>query len=79
MYACGDSGGACLLVYGAALQKNRVLAAAAGVKPSGLPVLALGLLSGMFYTNRFDKIDCFCPDIFMERDTEKVRMPLYFP
>lgn len=61
VYACGDSGGACLLTYGAALQKNRVLAVAAGVKPSGLPVLALGLVSGMFYTDRFDKIGLFLP------------------
>ena len=61
IYACGDSGGACLLTYGIAMQKDRSLAQAAGVKPSDLQILALGLVSGMFYTNRPDKIGLFLP------------------
>lgn len=61
IYACGDSGGACLLTYGVAAQKSPALAKAAGIKPSALPIRALGLVSGMFYTNRFDKIGLFLP------------------
>ena len=61
VYACGDSGGACLLTYGIAMQKSRALAQAVGVTPSDLPILALGLVSGMFYTNRLDEIGLFLP------------------
>ena len=61
VYACADSGGGCLLTYFAAMQKNPELAAAAHMTPSGLPLRALGLISGMFYTNRFDKIGLFLP------------------
>lgn len=61
VYACADSGGGCLLTYFAAMQKNPELAAAAHMTPSDLPLRALGLISGMFYTNRFDKIGLFLP------------------
>ena len=61
IYACGDSGGACLLTYGVAAQHAPALAKAAGIQPSSLPVKALGLVSGMFYTNRFDEIGLFLP------------------
>ena len=61
VYACGDSGGACLLTYGVAMQKDQSLAQAAGVTPSDLPIRALGLISGMFYTNRLDQIGLFLP------------------
>lgn len=61
VYACADSGGGCLLTYFAAMQKNPELAAAAHMTPSALPLRALGLISGMFYTNRFDKIGLFLP------------------
>lgn len=61
IYAVGDSGGACLLVYAAAAQKSQMLANAAQITPSALPLRALGLISGMFYTNRFDQIGMFLP------------------
>ena len=61
IYAAGDSGGACLLVYTAAAQRNSRIAKAAGVIPSTLPLKALGLISGMFYTNKFDQIGLFMP------------------
>ena len=61
VYACADSGGGCLLTYFAAMQKNPELATAAHMTPSDLPLRALGLISGMFYTNRFDKIGLFLP------------------
>lgn len=61
IYGVADSGGACLLTYAAAMQKNKKLAAAAHVTPSTLPYQALGLISGMFYTNRRDKIGMCLP------------------
>ncbi len=61
VYACADSGGGCLLTYFAAMQKNPALAEAAHVTPSNLPLRALGLISGMFYTTRFDQIGLFLP------------------
>lgn len=71
VYACGDSGGACLLVYGVAMQKSVPLAEAAGVKPSHLPIRALGLISGMFYTNRRDKIGLFLPKYLYGKNYKK--------
>lgn len=61
IFAVRDSGGACLLVYTAAAQRNSRIAKAAGVIPSTLPLKALGLISGMFYTNKFDQIGLFMP------------------
>lgn len=61
VYAVADSGGACLLMYFAAMQNNRELADAAQIAPSQLPLRALGLISGMFYTTGFDKIGLFMP------------------
>ena len=50
VFLCGDSAGAWLCVYLAAMQRSAALSQAAGVVPSSLPVRALGLISGMFYT-----------------------------
>lgn len=75
IYACGDSGGACLLTYGIAMQRSTALAQAAGVTPSDLPVRALGLVSGMFYTNRLDQIGLFLPRYLYGRHYKKVLCP----
>ena len=61
VYMVGDSGGACLITYANAMQNDMHIAKAAGVKPSDLHVNALGLISGMFYTAKFDKIGMFLP------------------
>lgn len=61
LYMVGDSAGAYLIVYALAMQKSPFLAEAAHITPSTLPVRALGLISGMFYTRRFDKIGLFMP------------------
>ena len=59
VYLVGDSAGAYLMVYSVAMQRCPSMAKAAGVTPSGLPVKALGLMSGMFYTRRHDQIGIF--------------------
>lgn len=61
VYVVGDSGGAYVITYTVAMQKNKALAEAAHVKPSSLKVKALGLISGMFYTNKLDNIGMFLP------------------
>lgn len=71
IYAMGDSGGACLLTYTVAMQKSKALADAAGVSPSSLNIRALGLISGMFYTTKFDKIGLFLPKYFYGKDYKK--------
>lgn len=71
VYMAGDSGGACLITYANAIQNNTNIARAANVTPSGLRINALGLISGMFYTSRFDKIGLFLPKYLYGRDYKK--------
>lgn len=61
IYGVGDSGGTMLLTYCAAMQNNAEMAAAAQVSVCPAPLQALGLISGMFYTNRFDQIGLSLP------------------
>ena len=61
IYGVGDSGGAMLLTDCAAMQNNAEMAAAAQVSVCPAPLQALGLISGMFYTNRFDQIGLSLP------------------
>lgn len=60
-FLCGDSAGAWLCVYLAALQGSPALRETAGVAGSRLPIRAIGLQSGMFYTTKRDKIGLFLP------------------
>lgn len=71
VYMVGDSGGACLITYVNAMQNDIHIAKAAGVKPSDLHVNALGLISGMFYTSKFDKIGMFLPKFLYGQDYKK--------
>ncbi|MDO5402036.1 MAG: alpha/beta hydrolase [Eubacteriales bacterium] len=71
VYMVADSGGAYLAVYTAAMQKAPSIAKAAHVTPSGLKLNALGLISGMFYTTRFDKIGLFLPDFLYGKGYKK--------
>ena len=73
----GDSGGACLITYANAIQNSTNIARAANVTPSGLRINALGLISGMFYTSRFDKIGLFLPKYLYGRDYKKTPFAKY--
>ena len=77
VYMAGDSGGACLITYANAIQNNTNIARAANVTPSGLRINALGLISGMFYTSRFDKIGLFLPKYLYGRDYKKTPFAKY--
>ena len=67
-FLCGDSAGAWLCVYLAALQNSPALREAAGVAGSRLPIRAIGLQSGMFYTTKRDKIGLFLPPSIYGKD-----------
>ena len=77
VYMVGDSGGACLITYTNAIQNNRKIAQAAGVRPSDLKVNALGLISGMFYTAKFDKIGMFLPKYLYGKNYKKTSFCKY--
>lgn len=77
IYGVADSGGAYLLTYTAAMSKCRTLAKAAHVKPHKLSFRAIGLISGMFYTNRFDKIGMFLPAYLYGKNYKKGRFAPY--
>lgn len=77
VYMVGDSGGACLITYANAIQNSCKIAKAAGVKPSGLHVSALGLISGMFYTTKFDKIGLFLPKFLYGKNYKKTPFAKY--
>lgn len=64
---CGDSAGAYLCVYLTAMHKNAAMARAAGVPQLKPDIAALGLISGMFYTTRFDNIGIFLPNMVYGR------------
>ncbi len=61
IYGTADSGGAYLLTYIAAMSRNKELAHTARTPQPPIQFQALGLISGMFYTTRFDKIGLFLP------------------
>lgn len=71
VYASGDSGGACLLTYTTAMIKCKDMAEAAKVKPAKIDIKALGLISGMFYTNKFDRLGLFLPKYLYGKDYKK--------
>ena len=77
VYMAGDSGGACLITYANAIQNSTNIARAANVTPSGLRINAFGLISGMFYTSRFDKIGLFLPKYLYGRDYKKTPFAKY--
>lgn len=61
VHMVGDSAGAFLTLYTAAIQRNPMLARTAGVRPSYLEIQSMALISGMFYTTRKDSIGLFLP------------------
>lgn len=71
LFLCGDSAGAHLCVYLAAMQKNADMARAAGVEPVTPPIRALGLQSGMFYTTLPDQVGLFLPSLIYGKDRKK--------
>ncbi len=71
LFLCGDSAGAHLCVYLAAMRKNSDMARAAGVEPIVPEIRALGLQSGMFYTTLPDQVGLFLPSMIYGKDRKK--------
>lgn len=77
IYLVGDSAGAYLITYLTAMQHCNPVAEAAGVTPSKLPVKALGLISGMFYTRKCDQIGMFLTGWIYGKGWKKHKFRLY--
>ena len=71
IYLCGDSAGAHLCVYLAAIGRCADAAKAAGIGQTLPPIRALGLQSGMFYTTLPDQVGIFLPSMIYGKDRKK--------
>ena len=71
IYLCGDSAGAYLCVYLAAMQRNPDMAKVAKVPKIVPEVKALGLISGMFYIHKPDNIGFFMPKLVYGKNWKK--------
>ena len=78
IYLVGDSAGGFLAVYAAAAQRNPELAASVPVTPSSLPLRALGLISGMFYTTEADTACYFLRSDFYGKNWRKHPMSKFY-
>ena len=56
IYMVAESAGAYLATYVAAMKNSKALQDAIGYKPTRMSFKAMGLISGMFYTNRNDAL-----------------------
>lgn len=68
---CGDSAGAYLAAFTAAMQRSPAMAAAARLTPPRQLIAAMGLVSGMFYTTRRDKVGLTMPPYLYGRGWKK--------
>lgn len=64
VFLMAESAGAFLATYVAAMKGSKKLQEAIGYKPTRMRFKALGLISGMFYTNKNDPIGRFLKDQF---------------
>lgn len=72
LYLTGDSAGAYLCVYLSALKNNPNLNHLLKIKNKIIPTIkGLGLISGMFYTNKFDQIGVFVPKLIYGKNYKK--------
>ena len=72
LYLTGDSAGAYLCVYLSALKNNPNLNNLLKIKNKIIPAIkGLGLISGMFYTNKFDQIGVFVPKLIYGKNYKK--------
>lgn len=80
VFLVGDSAGALISVYEAAARNNPHLAAAIPLVPTSLPIQALGLISGMYYTTKPDSVGLFLRKDFYGKTWKQHPMaPFYDP
>lgn len=79
LYLTGDSAGAYLCVYLSALKNNPNLNHLLKIKNKIIPTIkGLGLISGMFYTNKFDQIGVFVPKLIYGKNYKKNYNSAYY-
>lgn len=79
LYLTGDSAGAYLCVYLSALKNNPNLNHLLKVENKIIPTIkGLGLISGMFYTNKFDQIGVFVPKLIYGKNYKKNYNDAYY-
>lgn len=77
VYVVGDSGGAYLAAYTAAMCVSSALAQAADIVPADVKVKAMAFISGMFYTTKLDEIGLFMPKYLYGKQFRKCRFAPY--
>lgn len=77
IFVMGESAGAYLATYVAAMKKSEILQKAIGYEPPRITFKAMGLMSGMFYTTRNDKLGKFLADSFYGEDERSKAMAEY--
>ena len=79
LYLTGDSAGAYLCVYLSALKNNPNLNHLLKIENKIIPsIKGLGLISGMFYTNKFDQIGVFVPKLIYGKNYKKNYNSAYY-
>lgn len=79
LYLTGDSAGAYLCIYLSALKNNPNLNHLLKVENKIIPTIkGLGLISGMFYTNKFDQIGVFVPKLIYGKNYKKEHDNAYY-
>lgn len=79
LYLTGDSAGAYLCIYLSALKNNPNLNHLLKIKNKIIPTIkGLGLISGMFYTNKFDQIGVFVPKLIYGKNYKKNYNSVYY-
>ncbi len=79
LYLTGDSAGAYLCVYLSALKNNPNLNHLLKIENKIIPTIkGLGLISGMFYTNKFDQIGVFVPKLIYGKNYKKNYNSAYY-
>ena len=74
VFMVAESAGAYLALYVAAMSQSVALQEAIGYQPTRLHFKAMGLISGMFYTNRKDALGTFLSRSFYGKDEKSRNM-----
>ena len=77
VYIVGDSAGAYLILYCLAIIDNNKMQHITGCSGCSINIKAAGLISGMFYTRRFDEIGLFLPKYLYGIDSRAEAFEFY--
>ena len=77
IFMVAESAGAYLAAYCAAMKNSKALQDAIGYPPTRMRFKALGLISGMFYTTRKDKVGIFLSRSFYGKSEQSRKMAQY--